>query len=139
MKFPYFGIGISIVSVRNNGFINFDTLGNTMKAIDTNEIDPKEMLPGIFRRTMVYNDDAMLCHFDMKKGSKIPLHDHPAAQLGYMISGKAEFYYETEDNKTIVTPGMSYMIPGGVPHGAKMLEDSLIIECFTPSRPEYAD
>lgn len=27
-----------------------------------------EMLPGIFRTTLAYNDQLMLCHFYMKKG-----------------------------------------------------------------------
>ena len=33
--------------------------------------------PGIVRRTLAYNDQAMLCHFELKKGTSIPLHDHP--------------------------------------------------------------
>nr|MDO8118782.1 cupin domain-containing protein [Candidatus Sigynarchaeota archaeon] len=102
-----------------------------------NEIQPVEMVPNIFRRTLVNNDGAMLCHFDMKKGAEINLHSHPAAQLGYVLSGKAEFWYETKENYTIVTPGDSYIIPGGVMHGARMLEDTEIIECFSPSRKEY--
>ncbi|MHA1680715.1 MAG: cupin domain-containing protein [Promethearchaeota archaeon] len=108
-----------------------------MKVKKISEVAAIEMLPGIFRRTMVYNNEAMVCHFDLKKGAEIPLHDHPASQLGYLISGKAEFYYETRENKIIVHPGDSYIIPGGVTHGAKMIEDCIIIECFAPSRPEY--
>lgn len=96
-----------------------------------------EMLPGIFRRTMVYNDKAMLCHFDLKRDAVIPLHQHPADQLGFVISGRAEFWYEIQDNATVVVPGDSYIIPGGVVHGARMLEDTILIECFAPARPEY--
>lgn len=96
-----------------------------------------KMADGILRRTLVYNKDAMLCVFDMKKGATIDLHSHPAAQLGYVISGKAEFWWESKDNKNVVVPGDTYMIPGTVVHGATMLEDTTIIECFTPSRPEY--
>ncbi len=108
-----------------------------MQTRRTNDIHPIEMVPGIFRRTLVNNDDAMLCHFEMKKGAVISLHSHPAAQLGYVLSGKAEFWYETADNKTIVQPGDSYIIPGGIMHGATMLADTEIIECFSPSRKEY--
>ncbi|MHA1699144.1 MAG: cupin domain-containing protein [Promethearchaeota archaeon] len=108
-----------------------------MKVIGKDSIQPVKMAPGIFRRTLVYNDDAMLCFFDMKASSVIELHSHPAAQLGYVISGKVEFWYESKDNKRVVVQGDSYIIPGGVMHGAMMLEDTQIIECFSPSRPEY--
>ena len=47
--------------------------------------------PGIFRTTLAWNEQTMLCHFRMKKGARIPLHDHPAAQNGYMVSGKVRF------------------------------------------------
>ena len=36
--------------------------------------------PGILRTTLAYNAQMMLCHFKMKKGTKIPLHDHEAAR-----------------------------------------------------------
>ena len=109
----------------------------TIKVKDKHSIEPIEMVPGIFRRTLVYNQDAMLCHFEMKKGAEIDLHSHPAAQLGFVVSGKAEFWYETKENKTTVLPGQSYIIPGKVTHGAIIIEDTEIIECFAPSRPEY--
>ncbi|MBD3188842.1 cupin domain-containing protein [Candidatus Bathyarchaeota archaeon] len=96
-----------------------------------------EMLPGIFRKTLVYDEDGMLCHFFLKEGSTIPLHDHEATQLGFVLSGRIEFMSESEEDTTIVDEGASYIIPGGVKHGARMIEDSRIIECFVPSRPEY--
>ncbi|MHA1848921.1 MAG: cupin domain-containing protein [Promethearchaeota archaeon] len=98
-----------------------------------------EMIPGIFRTTLVYNKDAMLCHFLLKKDAIIELHSHDAAQLGFVIRGKAEFWQGDKSNKTIVNPGDSYIIHGGIIHGARMIEETEIIECFAPSRPEYED
>jgi quercetin dioxygenase-like cupin family protein len=101
------------------------------------EVEPVEGVSGILRKTMVYNEDAQICHFDMAQGSEIPMHEHPAAQLGYVISGSVEFMYETEDNTFVVVPGDSYLIPSNVPHGAHVLEDAEIIEVFSPTREEY--
>ncbi len=44
-------------------------------------------LEGIARRTLAFNDEAMLCHFNMGKGATIPLHNHRASQVGYVVSG----------------------------------------------------
>ena len=108
-----------------------------MKVKKVADVPAVEMLPGIFRKTLVYNTDAMVCHFDLRARAVIELHKHPAAQLGYVISGKAEFWYESKENATVVVPGDSYIIPGNVVHGATMIEDTTLIECFSPARPEY--
>jgi quercetin dioxygenase-like cupin family protein len=34
-------------------------------------------------------------------------------------------------------PGDAWTIPGGVDHGAKVLEDSVAIEVFSPPRADY--
>jgi quercetin dioxygenase-like cupin family protein len=108
-----------------------------MKVKSLKDVEPVEQVPGIARKTMCYNDDAQLCHFDMKKGSIIELHSHPASQIGYVIKGKIEFWTETKEEKTIVEPGDSYIFPGGVVHGALLIKDSEVIECFAPTRKEY--
>jgi quercetin dioxygenase-like cupin family protein len=94
---------------------------------------------GFFRRTLAYNDDLMLCHFKAKAGSRIPLHSHPASQIGYVISGRVVFTGETEDDRFQVESGDSYVFSGHVKHGAEILEDAEFIETFSPSRDEYMD
>lgn len=95
-----------------------------------------EMLPGIFRTTLSYNDQSMVCHFVMHKGAVIPLHKHEAVQNGYMIKGKVRFFTKDEQN-IIAEPGCGYVFNSNKEHGAEVLEDSELIECFTPMRSEY--
>ena len=95
-----------------------------------------EMLPGVTRTTLAFNDQAMLCHFNLKKGAKIPLHDHPPAQIGFIISGRMRFLGANEFE---VGAGDSYVIDPSVQHGGEALEDSVFVEVFTPSRDEYKD
>jgi quercetin dioxygenase-like cupin family protein len=97
-----------------------------------------EMLPGIYRTTMSYNETIMLCHFLMKRGSKIPLHNHDAVQNGYIINGKLRFFKEDESS-FIAESGSGYVFNSNEPHGAEVLEDSEVVECFSPMRPEYID
>jgi quercetin dioxygenase-like cupin family protein len=37
----------------------------------------------------------------------------------------------------VAAPGDSWCIPGGVEHGAQILEDSVAIEVFSPVRDDY--
>lgn len=79
----------------------------------------------------------MMCHFRMKKGAVVPLHSHPAAQNGYLISGKLRFR-RGETDSFVAEAGCSWVFDGNESHGAEVLEDSEVIECFAPMRPEYA-
>jgi quercetin dioxygenase-like cupin family protein len=100
------------------------------------EINPVEGPAGIFRRTLEYTDEAMVCHFTMKKGAIVPLHNHHAAQIGYVISGKIQFNLEN-GNGFIAENGCSYCFDRFEYHGAEVLEDSEVMETFSPARDEY--
>lgn len=97
-----------------------------------------EFIPGIFRTTMSYNDNCMLCHFRLTKGASIKLHHHTAVQNGYVINGKIRFFKEG-GKSFIVGNGDGYIFGSNEPHGSEVLEDTELVECFTPMRPEYAD
>ncbi len=92
---------------------------------------------GIFRTTIAYNDQTMLCHFDMKAGAQIPLHHHPAVQNGYVIRGRLRFLQQ-DGSSFVAEAGSGYVFGPDEPHGATVLEDAEVIECFAPQRPEYA-
>jgi quercetin dioxygenase-like cupin family protein len=92
---------------------------------------------GIFRTTLSYNPAVMMCHFRMMKGASVPLHSHPAAQNGYVIRGKLRFR-RGESESFVAEAGCSWVFDGNEPHGAEVLEDAEVIECFAPMRPEYA-
>ena len=105
------------------------------KPINKKDIDPISGPEGIERRTLAFNKDAMLCNFDMKQGAKIPLHHHVHAQIGYIISGQVKFI--TGTGSFIVKTGDSYVFNSHEKHGAEILQDSEVIEIFTPCRDEY--
>ena len=102
------------------------------------ELEAVENPPGIRRTTMAYNAQIMLCHLAMTAGAKIPLHHHPAVQSGYVVSGRVKFL--KEDGATLVAEaGTGYAFGPDETHGAEVLEDAEVVECFAPIRPEYVD
>lgn len=108
-----------------------------MKSVTSGE--PKQGPEGVTRRTLSYNDEAMLCHFTLKEGAQIPLHNHRATQIGYVVSGKARFLAETPEAEFQAEAGESYVFSAFVKHGTIALEDTEYVEVFVPPRDEYKD
>lgn len=92
---------------------------------------------GVFRTTLSYGEEAMLCHFKAKKGARIPLHNHPAVQSGFCISGRVRFQRGQGDVRFTAAAGTSYFFGPNEYHAAEVLEDSEFVEVFSPMRPEY--
>lgn len=76
-----------------------------------------------------------MTEFPMEKGSTLPRHSHPHEQTGYLVKGNMTLTIGAET--FAVGPGDSWCIPGGMEHGAVMLEDTLAVEVFSPVREEY--
>jgi len=112
---------------------------NVMKQKSVSTGKPIENPEGVIRRTLAYNDETMLCYFELEKGARIPLHNHPAVQTGYLISGHVQFLGEQESDAFEVVPGDAYVFDSGKTHGGVALEDSVFVEVFAPSRDEYKD
>jgi quercetin dioxygenase-like cupin family protein len=95
-----------------------------------------EMKPGVVRRTLVYNDEIMLCHFTVAQGSTLDIHQHAAVQSGYVTKGKIKII--KGDGTSFVAPaGTAYVFDSNEAHGVEVLEPSEVIECFAPVRPEF--
>ena len=106
-----------------------------LRHINKDSVPKIEALKGIFRRTLTYNDNLMLCHFFLEKESEVPMHAHKEHQVGYVIKGKIKFKTDTEE--FIANEGESYIFNSNERHGAILLEDSEIIDVFCPSRDDY--
>jgi quercetin dioxygenase-like cupin family protein len=107
----------------------------TSNPINLKDVKEVEAIKGIYRSTLAYNKDAMLCHFRMLKGAQIPLHNHPNVQIGFVVKGSLKFFKEKGD--FIAKTGDSYVFDANEKHGAEVLEDCFVVELFTPYRPEY--
>lgn len=100
---------------------------------DTGE--SRQLLDGIHLTTLVHGDKTLMAKFTLAKGSAIPTHSHPHEQTGIMISGKLRF---TVDGEIMdVKPGDSWCLPGKVEHSAEALEDTVVVEVFSPVREDY--
>ena len=94
-----------------------------------------DVIDGIRRKTLVYGDKTMLTEFRLEKGKTLPSHKHPQEQTGYLVSGRIILAIDGTPHD--LRPGDSWSIPGDVEHGAKILEDSVAVEIFSPLREDY--
>jgi quercetin dioxygenase-like cupin family protein len=94
-----------------------------------------EVVPGIRRKTLCHGRATLMSEFRLRAGHPLPVHDHPQEQTGYLVSGRLRLTIGRETHD--VAPGDSWSIPGGVRHGAEVLEDAVAIEVFSPVREDY--
>ena len=97
----------------------------------------KPVVPGIRRKTIVHGEKTLLAKFKLEKGYTLPAHSHPHEQTGFMAAGKLRFTINGED--FTAESGDCWIIPGNVEHSAEVLEDSFLVEVFSPVREDYKD
>jgi quercetin dioxygenase-like cupin family protein len=78
---------------------------------------------------------SMIARMNYKNGDKVPLHNHPNEQNGYIVTGKIRMKFSEYDE--ILVPGDSYSIPKGTKHSVEVLEDSTVLDFFSPPRQDY--
>jgi quercetin dioxygenase-like cupin family protein len=94
-----------------------------------------DALPGIRRKTLSHGAATLMCEFRLQAGYSLPVHEHLQEQTGYLVSGRLRLTIGAETHD--VGPGDSWSIPGGVLHGAEVLEDAVAVEVFSPVREDY--
>lgn len=91
---------------------------------------------GLRRQVMSYSPSMMLVRHRMRGGWVGARHSHPHEQMVYIVSGHIVF--EHPRGKFDAKTGDSFLVAGGVEHQASALEDSEVLDIFTPYREDYA-
>jgi quercetin dioxygenase-like cupin family protein len=85
---------------------------------------------------MSYSSAMMLVRHTMIKGWAGARHSHPQEQMVYIVRGHIRFEHPGGVFKAV--SGDSFLVPGNVEHQAYALEDSEVLDIFTPMREDYA-
>jgi len=103
-----------------------------VKAADTFASAPEQ---GLLRRVGCYNDKLFLAEHRMQKGWAGARHQHPHEQIVYVVSGHLKVTVGADTFSAHA--GDSFVVRGGVEHQAEALEESVVIDVFTPCREDY--
>jgi quercetin dioxygenase-like cupin family protein len=91
--------------------------------------------PGLVRRVGAYNDRLLLVEHRMDRNWVGAAHSHPHDQVVYVVSGRLKVTCAGIPFE--VRAGDSLVVRGGVEHQASALEESIVIDVFTPCRHEF--
>jgi quercetin dioxygenase-like cupin family protein len=90
---------------------------------------------GLKRRVLAYNDKLFLAEHEMVKGWIGTVHSHPHDQVVYVVHGHLRV--TCQENTFDLRKGDTFVVRGGVRHGATAVDNSLVIDVFTPCREDY--
>ena len=92
-------------------------------------------ITGIDQKTLVYGEHTLMTEFRLKKDHQVPRHSHPCEQTGYMIAGEMILTIGSTPHRCL--PGDSWCIPMNMEHQAEVIQDSIVVEIFSPVREDY--
>jgi quercetin dioxygenase-like cupin family protein len=96
---------------------------------------PLERVNAHMSRRLVWGERVMASWIELKAGAIVPTHRHESEQLTYCISGVMRFTFP--DREVTLRGGEVLVIPGNVPHGAEMIEDTVEMDLFSPPRQDW--
>jgi quercetin dioxygenase-like cupin family protein len=95
----------------------------------------KEIIHDKFWRKYVTGEKAMVAQLGLSKDCVVPLHHHESEQISVVMQGAVKFALEGQE--VVVRAGEVLVIPSHLPHSALALEDSSVIEVFSPIRHDW--
>ena len=104
------------------------------RIIEFSKMNKQEVRPGMVTR-MVHGSAMSFICTELSKGSVIEEHSHEHEQIVNVVKGKTEVVIS--GSTYFMNPGDITLIEPNVLHRAKALEDSFIIDVFSPVREDY--
>jgi quercetin dioxygenase-like cupin family protein len=97
---------------------------------------PQDRPMDLLQRRRVIGRLVMLSEVSLEKGCVVPTHAHENEQLCCVLSGRLRFGLGDEGSpqwrQVEVAGGEVLHLPSGVPHSAEALEQTLVIDIFSP-------
>lgn len=103
--------------------------------IESKNMDWQEVVPGLKRKFMGFNDDIMMVQIHFEIGAIGALHKHPHSQTTYVASGK--FEVTIGDKKKILSANDGFFVPPDIEHGVLCLEEGILLDTFSPIREDF--
>ncbi|HZH59824.1 MAG TPA: cupin domain-containing protein [Metabacillus sp.] len=90
--------------------------------------------PGVKRKIFQPGEGIMMMEVRFEKNAEGYEHSHVHEQMSYCLEGKLAF--RIDGKETIITKGETIYIPSNAKHGVTALEESVLLDSFTPIRED---
>ncbi|HTV71752.1 MAG TPA: cupin domain-containing protein [Rhizobiaceae bacterium] len=102
--------------------------------IDWDKLETTEAIPGFFGK-VCHSDSMTFVLWDIKKGAKLPEHNHVHEQVAHVLSGEFEITVDGETRR--MKAGMLGNVPSNARHSGVAITDCQILDVFHPIREDY--
>ena len=111
----------------------------TTKAIHVRWDDlPRERLGEKLERRYVTGEHITLAQFFLAKGCLVATHEHESEQFSHIVEGRLSVRLGADGAEVVdVAAGGFLVIPSRLPHSAEALEDSVVLDSFSPIRADW--
>ncbi len=107
-----------------------------MKTVGLFQEKQHAIFPGVIGQ-IFSGEELMVMRVTLNKGAVAPAHSHRHEQMSVLLKGKVSFMVGGETQE--VGTGDVVSIPGHVVHAVTALEDTELIEVFTPIREDFVE
>ena len=97
--------------------------------------EPVEQLSPTIGRQMIHTETMTLARVILQRGAVVPRHEHENEQIATVLEGRLRFV--VGDEERIVSAGESVPLAANVPHEVEALEDSVVLDVFSPAREDW--
>ena len=97
-------------------------------------LDAEQMNPHLSRK-VIHAQNVTIARIELRKGGSVPEHSHVNEQVSMVQSGVIRFV--SGGREQIVRAGECLTIPPNVPHRVDVLEDSIVVDVFSPAREDW--
>ena len=98
---------------------------------------PEDAMPadGSVLRRFVNGQEMTMARVSFTEGSAVPAHRHENEQFSLVLSGTMEF--TVEGKPVLVQAGEVLFLPANELHGARALQDAVVLDVFAPPRKDW--
>ena len=105
-----------------------------MELYDWNSMPPEQLNPSIVRRA-VHTENLTIARLLISKDAVVPEHSHVNEQVATVERGSLRF--RIGEREVVLGAGQSVAIPSNVPHSVVALEDTVVVDIFSPRREDW--
>jgi len=105
-----------------------------MQIHDWNQLESEQLNP-LIKRKHIHTQNMTFARLEITKAAVVPEHHHVHEQVATVERGALKFLMEGREE--IVRSGESIVIPPNVPHRVEALEDTIVVDVFSPHRDDW--
>ena len=98
---------------------------------------PSEQLNPATARRYLTAERVTIARFELKRGGVVARHSHENEQVSCVLSGLLKF--KLGGQEVLVGAGENLQIPSWLEHEVEVLEDTLVIDVFSPVRQDWIE